>query len=142
MPLAIIAGLAFLALEVAALAWLFHWFFNGTVGIIAIAVVIALGSIATLIVWASVMMASRADTEMDRFMADGEPPETAHDSGAKNVTVIRKPLRSTSSVPSNPHPLGANGVALDLTHEKGTGNRGLPRPSVSLALLFSHRRRP
>ena len=51
MPLAIIAGLVFLALEVSALAWLFDWFFTGTASYMVVSSVIVLAMGATLAVW-------------------------------------------------------------------------------------------
>ena len=92
MPLAIIAGLAFLALEVAALAWLFHWLFAGTVSFIVIAAVIVLAMTATLIAWASVSMASHADTELDRYMNIADDAEVAHNTPNRMHRVSKKPI--------------------------------------------------
>lgn len=71
MPLAIIAGLAFLALEIAVIAWLLHWLLAGTVSLLVMAVVITLAVAATAIAWASIGVADRADDEMESFMAKG-----------------------------------------------------------------------
>lgn len=103
MPLAIIAGLAFLALEIAAIAWLLHWLLAGTVNLLVMAVVIALAVAATAIAWASIGVADRADDEMECFMAKGG----RHDPGERNPgeSDARHALRAGTQ--SNHHGAGA-----------------------------------
>lgn len=71
MPLAIIAGLAFLAVEIAVIAWLLRWLLAGTVSLFVMAVLIAFALAATVIAWASIGVADRADDEMESLMAKG-----------------------------------------------------------------------
>jgi hypothetical protein len=95
-----LAGIVFLALEISAIAWLLYWLLAGTVSMLTVAVVIGLALTATVIAWASISAGSRADTEMETFMAAGS---------GQNTTANDCPNTARSSAnydrpPSSPQP--------------------------------------
>jgi len=121
MPLAIIAGLVFLALEVSALAWLFHWLFTGTASYMVVSSVIVLAIGATLVVWACVGLANRADAELVGYMAANDGAEVARNHSARTGAVGKLPHPSGSSMPSAAH----RTLDLDLTPAKPTAKYGI-----------------
>ena len=93
MPLAIIAGLAFLALEIAAIAWLLHWLLAGTVSLLVLSGVIVIALLATILVWASLGVADHADDEMESFMAASDGQSSTECDGAVAPTNRKKQSR-------------------------------------------------
>ncbi len=87
MPLAIIAGLAFLALEFAVIGWLLHWLLAGSVSLLVLSILVVLAVTATVIAWASIGVADRADDEMESFMATGGQP-CSSGTGARHAAPI------------------------------------------------------